>query len=84
MERVYTLHAIKCNTVVPRIYALLPDKREETYRRVLDALLDVNNNLCPELCMLDLEKAAENAFMASFPGISYYTLLISSGSMSVA
>ena len=68
--QVYTLHAIKCYTVVPLIYALLPDKREETYRRVLDALLDVNNNLYPESCMLDLEKAAENAFMASFPGIS--------------
>ena len=69
LYQVYTLRAIKCDAVVPFI-ALLPDNHEETYRRMLDALLDVSNNFCPESCMLDLEKAAENAFIASISGIS--------------
>lgn len=68
--QVYTIHAIKCNTVLPLVYALLPDKREDSYRRLLEALLDFNVNLRPETCMLDLEKAAENAFAACFPGIT--------------
>lgn len=67
--QVYTIHAIKCNTVLPLIYSLLPDKREETYIRLFDALLDINNNLSPQSCMIDLEKAAENALVSSFPGI---------------
>jgi len=49
---------------------LLPDKRKEIYQRMLEALLDFNVNLHPETCMLDLEKAAENAFAACFPGIT--------------
>jgi hypothetical protein len=77
--QVYTLHAIKSNTIVPLVYALLPDKREETYRRMLNALLDINNNLCPTSCMLDLEKAAENAFVASFPGIAITVCLFHLG-----
>lgn len=68
--QIYTIHAIKCNMVLPLVYALLPDKREETYRRMLDALLYVNSNLHPETVMLDLEKAAENAFAALFPGVT--------------
>jgi len=34
---------------------------------MLEALLDFNVNLHPETCMLDLEKAAKNAFAACFP-----------------
>ena len=77
--QVYTIHAIKCNTALPLVYALLPDKREETYRRVSEDLLDFNVNLHPETCMLDLEKAAESAFAACFPGLTINVCLFHLG-----
>ena len=69
----YTIHGMFRNEIVPLAYVLLPDKREETYSR----LLGIIKAACtvqgiffnPEQAMLDFEKAAINAFRQNFPNI---------------
>ena len=49
------------------IYALLPDKREATYRRVIAGLLHARPDLQPQSVLVDYERAAVNALQNAFP-----------------
>jgi len=55
------------NNSIPAVYALLPNKQEETYRRFFAQLKILQPRLQPETIMTDFERAAINGFMAEFP-----------------
>lgn len=69
-SQVYTIHVlIKENIIIPTIYALLPNKTEETYIRLLTTLKEIKPNLNPKSIMTDFERSAINAFKYVFPNI---------------
>lgn len=67
--QVYTVHGIKYNSVIPAVFALLPNKRTDTYIRFLNELKNLNPNLQPVSILTDFEQPAVNAFQDVFPGI---------------
>lgn len=67
--QVFTIHGVEKNEVIPCVYALLPNKTEETYIRLLEEVKKLKPNLSPQTVMLDFEKASVNAFHSSFPSI---------------
>ncbi|XP_072177746.1 uncharacterized protein [Diadema setosum] len=64
--QLWTVHAVHEGRVVPLVYALLPNKTEETYSRVLRALLE-HGDFHPRTVLIDFELAAKNAFERVFP-----------------
>ncbi|CAI6352020.1 unnamed protein product [Macrosiphum euphorbiae] len=55
--QLYTIHSIIDKNVIPLVYVLLPDKSEDTYRRMFVALNSIKSNLNPKLFMLEHEKS---------------------------
>lgn len=53
--------------IVPLVYALACNKKQETYNFILKTLLDQGICIKPKYVMLDFEKAAINAVKYSFP-----------------
>ncbi len=45
----------------------MPNRRENTYERVFEAIKNLEPSLNPDSIMTDFEKAAINAFTSSFP-----------------
>lgn len=43
--QVYTLHGLYRNKVIPLLVALLPNKRQRTYERFLDAIFEAIDNI---------------------------------------
>lgn len=66
-SQVYVVMAEKGGFVFPVIYALLPNKTQDTYRRMLDAVKTLWPNLNPTSVSTDFELAALNAINATFP-----------------
>ena len=68
--QLYTIHGLMGEEVLPFIYALLPNKQEATYRRMLDLIIDhpsTPDDVHPQTVMMDFEKGAMNcAFQAKF------------------
>ncbi|XP_063727137.1 uncharacterized protein LOC134854711 [Symsagittifera roscoffensis] len=56
--QIYTIHASVEGILIPIVYALLPDKKEETYFRLLSCF-DIE---FPERATIDFEIAVKNAF----------------------
>jgi hypothetical protein len=65
--QVYAIHGLKYNKVIPSVFALLPNKTEATYNRLLAALKSLRPSLNPETVMTDFEMAFINAFPQNFP-----------------
>jgi len=70
--QLYTLHASVHGQLFPLVFVLLPNKSEQTYRRMFTLLKDaiqreIDSELLPETVMLDFEVAAKNAVKAVFP-----------------
>ncbi len=65
--QLYTIHAERMNRVHPLIYALLPDKREQTCDRLVREVKVLAPNSNPQSIMTDFEKASMNAFGRQFP-----------------
>lgn len=68
-SQLYTIHGIHYSNVIPSVYALLPDKKEETYKRFFRAVKSINPNVNPNSVMMDYEKAAMNAIKCEFPNV---------------
>ena len=67
--QVYTLHGLVQDRIISCIYALLPDKSEDPYRRFFEEVrntLDLEHS--PQDIMIDFEIAAINAAAATFEG----------------
>jgi hypothetical protein len=69
--QLYTLDGYIEDTSYPLVFALLPNKTEQTYTRLFTmlkgALLKNNLFLTPQLVLMDFETAARNALKAVFP-----------------
>lgn len=69
-KQLYTVHAAVKGTVVPLIYAFLPNKSFQTYDRLFST---VKNLLPPDICatiwMTDFERAAIDAITENFPQV---------------
>lgn len=59
--QVLTIHARKSGTVLPMLYVFLQQKSQAAYRRVLEAICQLKDNLQPTSVMCDFEKAFHNA-----------------------
>ncbi len=55
--------------IIPCAYALLPNKTQETYTRLLRGLTTRGVVLNPTTVMTDFELAAQNAFEEVFPNV---------------
>jgi hypothetical protein len=66
--QLYTIFGLAFGTAVPLVYALLPNKRRETYAALFDELRMLADNLAPRTIMMDFERSAISAFQESFPG----------------
>jgi hypothetical protein len=66
-DQLYTIHGVKYNNVIPSVFILMPNRRENTYERVFEAIKNLEPSLNPDSIMTDFEKAAINAFTSSFP-----------------
>src|SRR5262249_6761109 len=66
-EQLYTIHGVHYNSVIPSIFALLPNKTQATYTRLLAELKNLRPNFNPASIMTDFELAAINSFAAEFP-----------------
>ncbi|XP_022171031.1 uncharacterized protein LOC111034225 [Myzus persicae] len=69
-HQLYTIHGINYSKVVPAVYILLPNKKEDTYKRMFLALIFLKPQLNPKSMMFDFEKAAMNASKYVFPSIN--------------
>lgn len=68
-QQLYTIHVIRYHTVIPVVYALLPNKTRASYIHMLQALKNLQHGLQPQQLMTDFEQAAMQAFDLEFPGI---------------
>ncbi|KAK8401049.1 hypothetical protein O3P69_002673 [Scylla paramamosain] len=64
--QLFTTHGQDGTFTVPRVFALLPSRTEETYTRVFSILKDLQPELNPQDVMMDFEMASYNAFIAYF------------------
>jgi hypothetical protein len=65
--QLYTVHGLQDGRHVVGMYALLPDKREATYERMLRHLNGLINGAGPTSVMVDFERAAINAISRVYP-----------------
>ena len=66
--QVFTVHCLYGNGAVPCVYALLPNKNQDTYASVFQIIQQSHQQPQPHSCMCDFELAAMNAFQETFPG----------------
>lgn len=67
--QLYTIHALTEDIVIPCVYALLPDKKESTYNKLLSEVRRLNSDFEPETFLIDFENAAKSAIQKVFPDI---------------
>jgi hypothetical protein len=54
------------NAVIPVAFTLLPNKTQQTYRRLIDKLVEICPLFNPKFIMMDFERSAINAFTETF------------------
>lgn len=69
-SQLYTIHAINGNSTIPVVFALLANKKESTYLKMLTALKNLRPTLSPANVMTDFEKASINAIKTVFPTVT--------------
>ena len=67
--QLYTVHALSSGDVIPCLYVLLPNKTNETYGRLFQAMLTILPGLQPTTVTMDFEIAAMTAVNETFPGV---------------
>lgn len=67
--QLYTIHGIVFGSIIPLIYALLPNKTTETYDRVFSALKCLQPSLNPQKWLTDFEKATMKSIERNFPQV---------------
>jgi len=70
--QLYTIHGIQYSNVLPFLFALLPNKTEETYVRLFEIILNLKLELKPTTFMLDFEVSTINAIKKVFPNTSLH------------
>jgi hypothetical protein len=67
--QVFTIHVYIGGSILPLVYALLPDKTQVTYQRLLTEFSKLRQ-FNPESIVTDFEQAMINAFRFVFPSVS--------------
>ena len=67
-DQLYTIHAYVNGQTYPCVYALLPGRSENIYRRLLEHIASLGGNAAPQSVVTDFEMAAINAFHHRFTG----------------
>ena len=65
--QLYTIHSTKFNGAIPLVFALLPNKNPNVYKKFLTALKTLKDGLNPRSIITDYEMAAINSFKNCFP-----------------
>ena len=71
-EQLYTVHGVKNGLTIPLIYALLPNKREQTYIEVWKEIKVLAPNLAIDSILIDFEPGMINAIKKEFPQSANY------------
>lgn len=71
-SQVYIILAEDVGGIHPIIYALLPNKKGETYRKLFTMLIDLNPRLLPDSISIDFEIAAISAIKEAFPQLNVH------------
>lgn len=66
-NQMFVIHSQRNGTTFPLVYCLTPNRTTETYKRILDALINLCPGLAPTTIMSDFEMASINAFESNFP-----------------
>ena len=74
-SQIYVVMAERGGFVLPVIYAMLPNKEGETYRRMFEAVKQVWPNLNPLSVSIDFEQAAIGALRSTFPNCAIHGCL---------
>jgi hypothetical protein len=74
-SQVYVIMAEREGFVLPVLYALLPNKQEETYKRMLQAIKEMWPELNPVSVSMDFEQAAIGAFRSTFSEVHLHGCL---------
>ncbi|CAF1284973.1 unnamed protein product [Rotaria sordida] len=64
--QLYVMHVVYRKAVIPVIFALLPNKTQQTYQRLINELVQICPAWNPKSIMMDFEQAAINAFGDTF------------------
>lgn len=65
--QLYTIAVKRADHFLPVVYALLPNKMQETYERLLGVVKDARDGMDPANITIDFEKAVINAIEICFP-----------------
>ena len=65
--QLYTISVKKNGYFLPLLYALLPNKTQQAYERLLDVIIQAKDGIQPQTVMMDFEKGAMNAMQMKFP-----------------
>lgn len=68
--QLYTIHALIDSKAIPLIFALLRNKKKETYVRMLKKLTELAPSINPHTILIDFELAAVNAFSEVFSDVT--------------
>ena len=67
LSQLFTIHALANNYMLPCVYALLPNKRQDTYTALFHALLNINPQLAPRSVMIDLGDGFHKCYTRDLP-----------------
>lgn len=67
-EQIFTIHAIIDGKAMPMVYALLTNRKEDTYVKLFECIKKFPPNLAPESILSDYELSSINAVRRTFPG----------------
>ena len=68
--QIYSISVFRFGQCVPVLYALLPSKSQEQYRRLFHWIKQAAPSAKAETCMMDFELGALNAAQEVYPGIA--------------
>lgn len=74
-SQIYVVLANRGGFVLPILYALLPNKEGETYRRMFNAVRELWPNLNPSSISIDFEQASIGAVRENFPNCAIHGCL---------
>jgi hypothetical protein len=60
------MHVVYRAAVIPVVFALLPNKNQQTYRRLIDKLIEICPLFNPKSVIMDFERSVINAFNETF------------------
>ncbi|XP_018497529.1 uncharacterized protein LOC108865207 [Galendromus occidentalis] len=73
--QVFVILADRGGYAIPLCYALLPNKSENSYRRMIGLVIGAFSSLDPASITMDFEMAVINAFIAAFPNAEIHGCL---------